>query len=84
MVKELLTSLFLWGAQAPDTLETAFLAANIYNEARGESLEGQLCVAYVTIARASENNPTFGGPTLRSVDRDGSANLDSGISGLSA
>lgn len=67
MVKELLTSLFLWAAQAPDTLETAFLAANIYHEARGESLEGQLCVAYVTIARASENNPTFGGPTLRSV-----------------
>jgi spore germination cell wall hydrolase CwlJ-like protein len=67
MIRELIATLFLWGAQVSDKLETAFLAANIYHESRGESSEGQLCVAYVTIARAGDNNPTFGGPTLRSV-----------------
>ena len=67
MVKELLASLLLWGTQIADRLETAFLAANIYHESRGEVTEGQLCVAYVTITRTKDNNPTFGGPTLRSV-----------------
>ena len=67
MVKELLASLLLWGTQIADRLETAFLAANIYHESRGEVTEGQLCVAYVTIARTKDKNPTFGGPTLRSV-----------------
>ena len=67
MIKELFATLFVWGAQVSDELETAFLAANIYHEARGEPLEGQLCVAYVTIARANDRNPRFGGPTLRSV-----------------
>jgi hypothetical protein len=67
VVKELLATLLLWGTQVPDRLETAFLAANIYHEARGEPAAGQLCVAYVTIARARDNNSAFGGPTLRSV-----------------
>src|SRR5687767_430509 len=67
MFAELVTTLFLWGNQASNATETAFLAANLYHEARGESLDGQLCVAYVTIARANDNNSTFGGPTLRSV-----------------
>ncbi len=64
---KLLAILLLWGAEGSQTLETAFLAANIYHEARSEPAEGQLCVAYVTIARARDQNPTFGGPTLRSV-----------------
>jgi Cell Wall Hydrolase len=64
---KLLAILLLWGAEGSQTLETAFLAANIYHEARSEPVEGQLCVAYVTIARARDQNPTFGGPTLRSV-----------------
>jgi spore germination cell wall hydrolase CwlJ-like protein len=64
---ELIAGLLLLGAHASEKLETAFLAANIYHEARGESAEGQLCVAHVTIARAGDNNPVFGGPTLRSV-----------------
>ena len=67
MFKELIAGLLLSGAQASEKLETAFLAANIYHEARAESAEGQLCVAHVTIARAGDNNPVFGGPTLRSV-----------------
>ena len=64
---KLLATFFLWGADGSHTLETAYLAANIYHEARSEPAEGQLCVAYVTIARARDQNPTFGGPTLRSV-----------------
>jgi hypothetical protein len=67
MFAELFTAMFLWGSQGSEALETAFLAANLYHEARGEPLEGQLCVAYVTIARANDGNTTFGGPTLRSV-----------------
>src|SRR5688500_11656637 len=67
MFKELLASFLVWAAHASNELETAFLAANIYHEARGEPSEGQSCVAYVTIARAGDNNPVFGGPTLRSV-----------------
>ncbi len=64
---KLLATLLLWGAEGSQTLETAFLAANIYHEARSETVEGQLCVAYVTIARARDRNPMFGGPTLRGV-----------------
>ena len=67
MFQALIAALLLSGTQASEKLETAFLAANIYHEARGESAEGQLCVAFVTIARAGDNNPVFGGPTLRSV-----------------
>ena len=67
MVKELLATLLMWGTELPDRLETAFLAANIYHEARGEPPQGQLCVAYVTIARAGDRNIAFGGPSLRSV-----------------
>jgi hypothetical protein len=67
LIKELIASYFMWGALISDGLETAFLAANIYHESRSEPLEGQLCVAYVTIARSKDNNPVFGGPTLRSV-----------------
>lgn len=67
MIKALVASLLLSATQISDKLETAFLAANIYHEARGEPAEGQLCVAYVTIARAADKNSAFGGPTLRSV-----------------
>jgi len=67
LFRELIAGLLLSGVQASEKLETAFLAANIYHEARAESAEGQLCVAYVTIARAGDNNPIYGGPTLRSV-----------------
>jgi spore germination cell wall hydrolase CwlJ-like protein len=64
---KLLATLLLLNSEAAQTLETAFLAANIYHEARSEPAEGQLCVAYVTISRAQDRNPIFGGPTLRSV-----------------
>jgi spore germination cell wall hydrolase CwlJ-like protein len=67
LLKELIAGLLLSGAEASEKLETAFLAANIYHEARAESVEGQLCVAHVTIARAGDKNPIFGGPALRSV-----------------
>ena len=67
MFGELIAGLLLSGTQASEKLETASLAANIYHEARAEPAEGQLCVAHVTIARAGDNNPVFGGPTLRSV-----------------
>jgi hypothetical protein len=67
LFKGLIAGLLLWGANASEKLETAFLAANIYHEARAEPMEGQLCVALVTIARARDNNPVYGGPTLRSV-----------------
>lgn len=42
---------------AADKFETFCLTQNIYHEARGESLEGQLAVAFVTLNRV--NHPDF-------------------------
>lgn len=43
------------------------LALNVYHEARGENALGRQMVAYVTVARARDNRPDWGGNTIRGV-----------------
>lgn len=52
MLSKLFALLVTWSGNNPAVLETAHLASNIYYEARGESVAGQQCVAFVTIWRA--------------------------------
>ncbi|MBC7836366.1 cell wall hydrolase [Acetobacteraceae bacterium] len=67
MFEYLLALSLVWSVQINEKFETAFLAANIYHEARGEPKEGQICIAYVTLDRAYDNKYYFGGPSIRSV-----------------
>lgn len=55
-----LFTLFFWGAgvqtsAAYSSSEMGCLALNVYHEARGESLEGQLAVAVVTLNRVTSD-----------------------------
>lgn len=47
--------------------ERRCLALNVYHEAAGEPELGQLLVGYVTVARARENRPYWGGTSICGV-----------------
>ena len=58
----------LWFNRSPSiSSETLCLAKNVYWEAKGEPFAGKLAVAYVTLARAHDNRPGWGGETICGV-----------------